>query len=182
MNPAFRAAYTLDAHPEQAMGLEIIRFSDPDATETAPALVSIVRPAESQPWYGEFFGMRTGLTRLAPTTNPHVLFAVASGIGYLVPVDEPDSYTVVSLKPIIEIQVAEQEGLLICVSLTNIALIDAARVRWTTHRLAHDGFAEVRLTQSAVIARYYDPAQSGYVTAVVDLRDGSVLSEVLDDW
>lgn len=152
-------------------------FLTEGVSRLAPALEVTVTTAGGREWSGEFFGGRDSLTKLVHGPAPDLLVAVAGGVGYIVPVNSPADYSVIPLRPVTEVRPVLAIGLLICVGLTALSAIGPdGKLRWISPRLVADGFAEVRIAASSIVARGWDAPAHREVEVTLDTRSGEIVA------
>jgi hypothetical protein len=81
----------------------------------APRFEIDVAPTNGQPWRGAFFGGRDALDVVAYSPSPDHLIAVAGGVAYVVPVLTPESYEVISMRPVRLIEASPAAGVAVLV-------------------------------------------------------------------
>jgi hypothetical protein len=75
--------------------------------------------------------------------NPAELCAVAGGYAYVIDTTAPERVTQISLKPVTEVLVLEEQGLLVFVGFHAMVAWGADGLKWETRRLSWEG---VRVT------------------------------------
>jgi hypothetical protein len=151
-------------------------FTAVNVGSAAPTLVLTVSPDGRETWRGEFLGGQDSYCGVASTPDPDVVLVVARGVGYLVPVESPDEYVVVPLRPIVDVVVGAQSRAVLCVGLTSIAAIgERGAIAWQSSRLVADGFDEVRIASTLAVARGRSPNSADQIEVTVDLQSGQVI-------
>jgi len=147
---------------------------------TAPAIEILVTPVgDGRAWHGAFFGQRDGLSVLAHTPDPDQLLVVAGGVPYWVPVDAPDSYIVLPVRPVRSVHCSLARGLIILAGYSNLLAVDRdGRVVWRSADLASDGFTEVRLASTVVVTRGFFAPEDREVETTIDLGRGAILGRL----
>lgn len=171
----FESNYVLEI-ADATSGPSGIDFVAQGVARTAPAFTTRVT-ASGATWQGDFFGDdEREVNCLVSSRDPQVLLAVARGVGYAVPVLAPTAYSLVSLRPIKDVLICPEAGIIVFVGLTAIAgFADGTQAAWTTARLASSGFEEVRIALGGVVARYWDAPSQSMLIATLDCHTGTVI-------
>jgi hypothetical protein len=105
------------------------------ATEGGMAdLMVLVKPDSVDPWYGFFVGIRSRGGRYAEgiftCPDPDALCVVVRGVGYLVNVTDPRSWTTVPVHPALAILPVIEKDLLLFNDFTRVVAVGAGGVAW----------------------------------------------------
>jgi hypothetical protein len=156
-------------------GAADVRFVGDDVTALAPSYGIVVTTLNDLRWQGEVFGGRDTLNRIVSGPDSEHLVLVAGGVGYVVPVDTPEDYAVVPVRPVADVVVVRDSGLVICVGLTKIAAVGAGgTVLWVSPQVTADGIASVRVTSSLIVVTGWDAPLNRQVETTLDLQSGEV--------
>lgn len=173
---AFSARYNVIEGAFMGSDDALLTFAAEGTPRLAPVVEIFVVSEAGSSWHGSFFGSADALSLLVSTADPGILLVIAGGVPYLVPVDQPETFRVLSLRPVREVHCAVAEGIVLLAGYSDLLALGAGAVRWTVKRLASDGFYEVRVTSSTVVVRGYSAAEGHEVETTVDLASGAVLA------
>lgn len=174
---SFEPTYKVAEDPSPFGRTVSFSFAGDDLPQLAPAVELEVTRPDGHAWHGDFYGLVDGLSAVVDGPGPDVLTVVAAGVGFVVPVSSPGDYTILGVRPVRAIECAPERGLVILAGYSDLVALGAdGMVRWEARRLSSDGFAEVRLTSSAVVVRGYDAAEGHEVETTLDLATGEIVS------
>lgn len=136
--------------------VDALDFAAPGVPRLAPAISLKVARADGESWAGSFFGADDPFSivvlGVSPPRASAGLLVVAGGVGYLVPVDNPETYRVIALRPIRNALVSEEDRLVVLVGYSRLTGLGAQNDMWTSRDLVSDGFREVRLARDTIVA------------------------------
>lgn len=166
---------TLLAHEADLHSPADFQFVAEGVSELAPAVSLAVTYAGST-WVGDFFGGHENFSVVVPGVKGATLLVVAGGVAYIVPAARPDDYQVVSLRPIRDVLLSNQAGVVILVGYTTLGAVGAEGEMWVSERLVWDGFTEVRIASGTVVLRGFDAPSGRDVEVSLDPLSGDVVS------
>jgi len=174
---SFPAAYSV-READVTSGPPDVSFSTDGVSKLAPAFSIDVVCATARRWRGDVFGGTDPLRLLVNGAAPDVLLVVAGGVGYAIPVEEPEAYNVVELRPLTEVLPALNAGLIICVGLTKLlALGPDGSEAWRSPRLGADGLSGVRIGSDFVVATGWDAPSQREIETTLDLKSGEPIAK-----
>lgn len=135
-------------------------------------LVVLVTCHGAPNWIGNFQRGDGGLNAIYETPSPDHLCVVAGGTGYWVPVRAPGQYELIALYPIQEVRALPEAGLLLLLSLTNLAAYAAAGFKWQTSRVSWDGITVLEASARAIRGTAWDAPAEKEVSFFVDPLTG----------
>ncbi len=173
---SFPAAYVVDDADAATDAGASHGFRTDGVSALAPRFEVDVTPADGEPWRGAFFGGRDDLDVVVHSPSSNHLVVVAGGVGYVVPVLDPEAYAVVSLRPVREVETSESAGVVVLIGFTSMLAVGATgQVAWSSDRLVSDGFTEVRLTIDSIVVRGYDAPSDSDIETTLSLSSGEIL-------
>lgn len=143
------------------------------------ALEVMVRPAEGAPFLGTFalgFADAAAPSGIWSCPNEDDLCAVAGGYVYVVDSRDPERFTHVELRPVLEVRSApEQKLLLFCGSYSLLAW-GTHGLAWKTQRLSSEGLRITEIRDGVLHGFGWDLMTDRDVPFAVDLATGKVLT------
>lgn len=104
------------------------------------------------------------------------MVVVAGGVAYWVPVDQPERYKVLDLRPVRDAVCSAATKIIVLVGYTSLLGVGPDALTWKTGRLVSDGFAEVRLAADSVVVRGFHAPIDEEVRIAVELSTGEILA------
>lgn len=101
------------------------------------------------------------------------LCALAGGYAYVLDTAEPKRCTLLPLKPVTSLHVAEEAGLLVFTGFQTLLAWGAGGVRWQTGRLSWEGVRVQEVTAGQVLGFGWDLMSDREVAFTVDLATGA---------
>jgi hypothetical protein len=99
---------------------------------------------------------------------------VCRGLGYVVRADDPDDWMVIrEVLPIIYVDEAPQESLVILADYVAITAYSATGHAWTSKRLSYDGLKVESLREGVISGRGWSAPLDRWVPFEVDLKTGT---------
>ncbi len=158
---SFPAEYEAEFIDLPGSGEADFTFTDGRGPDRVRAIAVV--PTGATPWTGTFAATdpptRLAVSGIFATPNPTVLSAVVRGTPFLVNARRPANYELVrSGGPVVAVQQAIDDMLLLLVTPWAVAAVGSAGVAWTTRRIAIEG---IRL----------DEIEAGWLRGVADPDD-----------
>jgi hypothetical protein len=132
-------------------------------------------PKEGQPWIGTFaFGYASpkALTGVFSCPDKQSACVVAAGAGYIIRVNNPNTWEAVRSYPIVDVLVITERLLLVFIDFTTLAAYGPEGVAWKTARLSWDGLKVTEVTQEHIKGLAWDSPQGREVEFFVDVQTG----------
>jgi hypothetical protein len=104
--------------------------------------------------------------------NPDELCAVAGGYGYVIDTGRPERCTQISLKPVAEVRVLAEQGLLVFVGFHSMVAWGPSGLAWETQRLSWEGLRLGDVKDGVLHGFGWDLMADKEVAFTVDLRTG----------
>lgn len=104
--------------------------------------------------------------------NPREMCAVAGGYAYIIDTAEPRQFTQIPLKPVSEVLVIEERGLLLFVGFHALVAWGAEGQAWQTARLSWEGIRVTGIEGDALRGLGWDMQTDRELEFSVDLRSG----------
>jgi hypothetical protein len=105
--------------------------------------------------------------------NPREMCAVAGGYAYIVDTETPEQATQIPLKPVAEVMVLVEHGLLVFVGFHAMAAWSAEGLAWQTARLSWEGIRVTGVEDGALRGFGWEMASDREVEFAVGLRTGA---------
>ncbi len=144
------------------------------------ALQVLVHPAGASQGGGSFLatcalGFRDPAmpTGIFACPNPREMCAVAGGYAYIVDTASPDRSTHIPLKPVAEVFVLAEHGLLVFVGFHTMVAWGREGLAWQTARLSSEGIRVIGVEADALHGFGWDLMTDNEVEFSVDLRTGA---------
>ncbi|GAA1717793.1 hypothetical protein GCM10009745_78220 [Kribbella yunnanensis] len=171
----FPAAYEAAVTDYPAAGVVDHEFVD---GRDGRSVVVVIEPSEGTSWTGAFGGgeplTRRAVSGLYPTPSPVRLCVVDRGTAFLVDVLVPErSERVPTDDPVMSVETAVGERLLLLVGRWTITAIGPDGVAWTSPRIAMDGL-RVDEIEGGLLRGVADPGDEEPRDFAVDLRTAAV--------
>lgn len=117
---------------------------------TADALIVHVTTDDGLAWTAAVESGPGYLSALVCAPTPGHLCAILSGVGFVIPVDEPTRYLSIPIDPIVEIHRVPDTAVVLIVGLEDIVALGAAGILWTARYVAQDGIIVDEITAHTV--------------------------------
>jgi hypothetical protein len=134
-----------------------------------------VMPKGKPAWVGFFaqgFDSEQVISEVCSSPDPESFCIVVGGYGYLMKASDPSRWLRVEQKPVVDLLVASQQGLLIFAGFTSITAIGASGVAWTTERLTWEGLTITEIQGDILRGKGWDAIADKEVPFEVDLKTG----------
>lgn len=179
--PAFRSDWSATILPAPPLILPArnyiwpMRIAGEEEALTRGALLLLVRP----PVGGNFLatcalGFRdpSMLNAVFSCPNPRHLCAVAGGYAYIADVAQPETSTLLAMKPVVAVHAAPQAELLLFIGFYTIAAWSANGPAWETARLSWEGLRITEIGEGSIRGFGWDLMSDKEVAFGVDLATG----------
>lgn len=139
------------------------------------ALEAMVRPAVGAPFLATFaLGFADPMAPTGVWSCPHgdELCAVSGGYAYVVNTREPERFTHLPFRPVLEVRALAEQGLLLFAGHYALMAWGAAGQAWQTARLSAEGVRIVEIRGNELRGFGWDLLTDREVPFTVDLRTG----------
>ncbi len=134
-----------------------------------------VVPKAAAPWTGFFvLGYESDqvVSLLCSSPDPDSFCIVVSGYGYMVKANDPTQWLRIEQRPVVDVRVLSQYGLLLFAGFTSITAVGSSGIAWTTERLSWEGLTINEITGNRLLGRGWDALTDKEVPFEVDLTTG----------
>jgi hypothetical protein len=138
------------------------------------AYVRVV-PKEGPAWVGFFalgFDSDQVVSQVCSSPDPNSFCTVVGGYAYVVKADDPAQWFRVEQRPVVDLRVVSQQGLLLLAGFTTITAVGNAGIAWTTERLSWEGLTITDIKGDKLLGRGWDALGDKEVPFEVDLKTG----------
>jgi hypothetical protein len=104
--------------------------------------------------------------------DPESFCAVVGGYAYIVKVDSPAQWLRIEQRPVVDLRVLTQQGLLLFAGFTSITAVNASGIAWTTERLTWEGLTITEISGDTLRGRGWDALGDKEAPFEVDLKTG----------
>jgi hypothetical protein len=141
---AFAHAWDAEILPSRPLILPTRHFVYPREVEEVErgALEVMVRPRDAQPFLATCaLGFRdpAAASGVWAAPNPREICCVSGGYAYLIDAREPDRFSFLSLRPVLEVRAAAEAELLLFVGHRTIVAWASEGQRWESEKLSDEG-------------------------------------------
>ena len=141
------------------------------------ALEVMVRPAASAPFLGTFalgFADPAAPTGFWSCPNPAELCALVGGYAYIVDTRNPERFTHLELRPVLDVLPAPEQQLLLFCSSYAVLAWGARGLAWKTPRLSSEGLRITEIRDGALQGFGWDLMMDQEIPFAVDLETGQL--------
>jgi hypothetical protein len=134
-----------------------------------------VTPKTGTAWTGFFalgFESDQVVSQVCSCPDPDSFCTVVGGYAYIVKANNPAQWTRVEQRPVVDLRVLSQQGLLIFTGFTTITGINSSGLAWTTERLSWEGLTITEIKGDRLIGQGWDAIADKEVPFEVDLKTG----------
>jgi hypothetical protein len=138
------------------------------------AYVRVV-PQRGPAWVGFFalgFDSDQVVSEVCSSPDPDSFCTVVGGYAYVVKADDPAQWFRVEQRPVVDLRVLSQYGLLLFAGFTTITAVGSAGIAWTTERLSWEGLTIIDIKGDKLLGRGWDALGDKEVPFEVDLKTG----------
>jgi hypothetical protein len=97
---------------------------------------------------------------------------VVGGYAYLVKASDPAEWLRVEQRPVVDLRVVAQQGLVLFAGFTSITAVGSSGIAWTTERLTWEGLAIKNIEGEKLLGHGWDALADKEVPFEIDLRTG----------
>jgi hypothetical protein len=134
-----------------------------------------VTPQIGPAWVGFFalgFDSDQVVSSICSTPDPERFCVVVGGYAYLVKAADPADWLRVEQRPVVDLRVLPQQGLLLFGGFTSITAVGSAGIEWTTERLSWEGLTLTEIDADKLLGHGWDALADKEVPFEVDLKTG----------
>ena len=132
-------------------------------------------PKQGASWTGFFalgFDSDQVVSQLCSAPDPDSFCTVVGGYAYIVRADNPTQWFRVEQRPVVDLRVLSQQGLLLFAGFTSITAVGSAGIAWTTERLSWEGLTITEIKGDRLTGKGWDAMADKEVLFEVDLKTG----------
>ncbi|MGZ4845795.1 MAG: hypothetical protein ACXVJ1_13725, partial [Candidatus Angelobacter sp.] len=112
------------------------------------------------------------VNQVCSTPDPERFCVVVGGYAYLVNACNPAEWLRVEQRPVVDLRVLPQQGLLLFAGFTSITAVSSVGVVWTTERLTWEGLTIREINGDKLLGHGWDALADKEVPFEVDLKTG----------
>jgi hypothetical protein len=177
INENFPHSWHAEILPSRPLILPRRQFVFPAIVEEVErgALEVLVAPVDGEKFLATFaLGFRSSSvpTGLWSAPHPDWLCALSGGYAYLVNTQDPTEFTMLELRPALEVLPASEAGLLLFIGSYNIIASGREGLRWTSERLSDEGITAARVDGGKLIACGWELMRDREFEFEIDLQSG----------
>jgi hypothetical protein len=134
-----------------------------------------ITPQDGPAWVGFFalgFDSDQVVNQVCSTPNPESFCVVVGGYAYVVKASDPAQWLRVEQRPVVDVRVVSQHGLLLFAGFTSITAVGSAGIVWTTERLTWEGLTVTSIDDDKLLGQGWDALADKDVPFEVDLKTG----------
>lgn len=134
-----------------------------------------VTPKAGPAWSGFFaqgFDSDQVVNEMCSTPDPESFCVVVGGYAYIVKAGNPVKWLRVEQRPVVDLQVLTQQGLLLFAGFTSITAVGSAGIAWTTERLTWEGLKITEIDGDKLRGQGWDAPADKEVPFEVELKTG----------
>lgn len=134
-----------------------------------------VTPQSGPAWVGFFalgFDSDQVVSQLCSTPDPDSFCVVVGGYAYVVKAAHTAEWLHVEQRPVVDMRVLPQQGLLLFAGFTSITAVGSEGIAWTTDRLSWEGLTITEVRGDKLLGRGWDALADKEVPFEVDLKTG----------
>jgi hypothetical protein len=138
------------------------------------AYVRVV-PQLGPAWVGFFalgFDSDQVVSQVCSSPDPGSFCTVVGGYAYVVKADNPEQWFRVEQRPVVDLRVLSQHGLLLFAGFTTITAVGSSGIAWTTERLSWEGLTITDIKGDKLLGRGWDALADKEVPFEADLKTG----------
>ncbi|HEY2391629.1 MAG TPA: hypothetical protein VGK22_10705 [Candidatus Angelobacter sp.] len=126
-------------------------------------------------WVGFFalgFDSDQVVSEVCSSPDPDSFCTVVGGYAYVVKADDPEQWFRVEQRPVVDLRVLSQHGLLLFAGFTTIIAVGSSGIAWTTERLSWEGLTITDVKGDKLFGQGWDALADKEVPFEVDLKTG----------
>jgi hypothetical protein len=158
-------------HPVEKLYHYPVELEEGDRDGAYLRVAALTGPA----WVGFFvlgFDSDQVVSELCSSPDPDSFCVVVGGYAYLVRADDPAQWLRVEQRPVVDMRVLSQQGLLLFAGFTSITAVGSSGIQWTTERLSWEGLTITEVNEDKLLGRGWDAPADKEVPFEVDLKTG----------
>ncbi len=177
----FPHTWTVEILAERPLILPRRQFVYPKQAEEVErgALEVLVRPANAEAFLATFaLGFADPAVPTGVWSCPHHewLCAVAGGYAYLVNTGDPEEFTQIEYRPVLEVRTLAEQKLLLFAGHNSLLAWDVDGRAWQTPRLSWEGVQITEIAGDKLRGLGWDLSTDRDVPFTIDLRSGAQLT------
>ncbi|HKO11806.1 MAG TPA: hypothetical protein VJV22_07555 [Acidobacteriaceae bacterium] len=177
---SFPHAWQAEILPQRPAILPQRHFTYPREAEEVErgALEVMVRPSAGAPFLATFalgFADRTAPSGLWSCPDPNALCALAGGYAYFVDTRDPERFTFLKFRPVLDVRPAPEQNLLLFCGSYAIVAWGAQGLAWTTGRLSWEGLRITEICDGELRGFGWDLMTDQEIPFAVNLATGQLL-------
>lgn len=106
--------------------------------------------------------------------NPREICAVSGGYAYIIDTADPEHFTMIHYRPVLEVRALAKEGLLLFVGHHSVLAWGADGLEWETGKLSDEGVTITSIENGVLQGRGWDMLTDKERAFAVDLRSGEI--------
>ena len=134
-----------------------------------------VAPKTGHAWAGFFaqgFDSDQVVNQICSTPDPERFCAVVGGYAYLVKAGNPLEWLRIEQRPVVDLRVLTQHGLVLFAGFTSITAVNKSGIAWTTERLSWEGLTITEINGVTLRGKGWDAMADKEALFEVDLKTG----------
>jgi hypothetical protein len=158
-------------HPIEKLYHYPVELEEGDRSGTFVRVV----PKRGPAWVGFFalgFDSDQVVTQVCSSPDPDSFCTVIGGYAYVVKANDPEQWLRVEQRPVVDLRVVSQQGLLLFAGFTTITAVDQSGIAWTTERLSWEGLTITDIKGGRLLGHGWDALADKEVPFEVDLKTG----------
>ena len=112
------------------------------------------------------------VSQLCSTPDPDSFCVVVGGYAYVVKASDPAEWQRIEQRPVVDLRVLSQQGLLLFAGFTSITALGSSGIAWTTERLTWEGLTINSIDGDTLLGHGWDAVADKEVPFEVDLKTG----------
>ena len=177
VHAAFSTRWSAERLAARPLILPPRHFTYPAVVEEVErgALEVMVRPADAEPFLATFaLGFRDAAvpTGVWSAPNPDQLCALSGGYAYIVSTCAPDQFTMLPLRPVLQVHVAVEARLLLFVGNRDVLAWGAEGKAWQANAVSSEGITVDAVTSTTLHATGWDLRTDREFPFALDLASG----------
>jgi len=176
LDSAFPHDFECKKLAEIPSGKSLYYYPNGTTTGGKDGLIVQLSPHLHDSWIGVFaFGTISPKGKIGLYSWPisNCLCVVSLGRGYLVRVDKPTSYEVISAEPILDVVPVPDRDLVIFANYTELIAYGKSGVVWKSKRISWDGIKITGVSSDHIEGEVWNPRDDATTSFRVKLIDGS---------
>lgn len=134
-----------------------------------------VAPRDAPAWLGFFAqGFESGqvVNEICSAPDPDWFCATVGGYAYIVKSTDPAQWLRMEQRPVVDLRVLPQHGLLLFAGFTAITATNSSGIAWTTARLSWEGLTITEISGDILRGKGWDALADKEAPFEVDLKTG----------